>query len=127
MGTLMPADIRHFKPRLEARREELIREISAAHGGTAVDRDVRDAGDESVAALLRDVDVSGRERALQELKDIDAALARIASGDFAVCVDCGGPIPRKRLDAYPTAKRCRDCQQRHEKRRAAGADTSPSL
>ncbi len=127
MGALMSADVRHFRHRLYARREALSREETPRHGDAAVNRDVHDAGDESVAALLRDVDVSGRERELQELKDIDAALARIAAGDFGVCRDCGDPIPRDRLEVYPTAKRCLRCQQLHEKRRTGGADASPSL
>lgn len=125
MTKLTRTDIQHFKHRLHGRRDAL--GLAATRGGASVDREVRDAGDESVAALLRDVDVSGHERELQELKDIDAALARIATGSFGACLECGGAIARDRLDAYPTAKRCFGCQQLHEKRRTAGVDMSPSL
>ena len=44
-----------------------------------------------------------------QLKLIDAALN---SPDYGVCVDCGEPIPRRRLDAIPWAVRCIACEER---------------
>ena len=45
----------------------------------------------------------GRARAL------DAALARIAAGEFGWCDDCGAFIGWRRLDLDPTLMRCVDC------------------
>lgn len=55
-----------------------------------------------------------------ELGDVDAALARIADGSYGVCIDCGADVPHARLLAYPTAKRCVDCQSVRERRRKQG-------
>lgn len=77
-----------------------------------------DAGDESVANLLRDVAEAEIIRDVGEVRDIVAAEARLADGTYGVCIDCGKDIRYARLDAYPSAKRCIDCQQHREKTRA---------
>jgi RNA polymerase-binding transcription factor DksA len=87
--------------------------------------EVADAGDESVAALLTDLEHAAVQRGLAAVHDIDAALARIRDGEYAVCVDCGDDIDAGRLAAFPTAKRCIACQSVHEKTYADG--TAPTL
>lgn len=76
---------------------------------------VRDVGDESLADLIVDLDLADTDRDLEELRDVEAALARIDLGTYGMCVQCGGPIPLDRLTAFPTAKRCQPCQAMHEK------------
>jgi phage/conjugal plasmid C-4 type zinc finger TraR family protein len=34
-----------------------------------------------------------------------------------ICIDCGCAIEAERLTACPTARRCLDCQERHERTR----------
>ncbi len=46
---------------------------------------------------------------LLEIKQIRAALERIAKGEYGVCVRCGEPIDPKRLKALPTAVTCIAC------------------
>ncbi|MCK9517284.1 MAG: TraR/DksA family transcriptional regulator [Ottowia sp.] len=73
-----------------------------------------DAGDEGLAMLVTEVTNAEVARDAAELRDILAAEARIASGRYAICIDCEEPIPYARLAAYPTAKRCIGCQEIHE-------------
>lgn len=87
---------------------------------------VADTGDEAVADLLTDIDNAEVTRDLKEIRDIDAALGRMAAGRFGVCSECGGEIDYQRLLAYPTAKRCFVCQQHHEKT-YAGRKAGPTL
>lgn len=47
--------------------------------------------------------------AQQELRMIDAALARIAAGEYGVCTNCGASIGDARLDVLPFTPFCRDC------------------
>jgi RNA polymerase-binding transcription factor DksA len=44
-----------------------------------------------------------------ELLAVEAALKRVATGDFGICVACGSEISEERLDAVPYAPRCRNC------------------
>lgn len=77
-------------------------------------REPGDSGDVSLADAVADLNILRADRQVHELRDIEAAFARIQSGSFGVCADCGADIPVQRLLAYPTAKRCMACQQRHE-------------
>jgi len=76
-----------------------------------------DAGDTSVAELLSDIAFAEIARDAAEVRDINAAEARIAAGTYGTCIDCGRPIGKARLEAYPTAKRCIEDQRRREKLR----------
>ena len=49
------------------------------------------------------------------------ALTAIAEGTYGVCIDCEEPIPVERLEKLPSARRCRNCQERFEH-----ADPRPS-
>lgn len=48
---------------------------------------------------------------LAQLQAIDEALARLATGRFGECIDCGAGIDSARLRALPQALRCAPCQQ----------------
>lgn len=52
-----------------------------------------------------------------QLDDIDDAIHRIDAGDYGFCIVCDKPIPRKRLDFLPFAKRCITCEGSHERTR----------
>lgn len=41
-----------------------------------------------------------------QLRDVKAALARIAEGTYGTCPKCGTPIEQKRLEALPSASTC---------------------
>jgi DnaK suppressor protein len=104
-----------FRAQLGVRAADLKRRIAAAREDeTAPDPEVHDTKDHSAAQaaeMVRSADL-GRERT--ELADVQLALARIELGTYGICCDCARPIGRKRLEAYPAAKRCRDCQEIHE-------------
>ena len=78
---------------------------------------VRDMENSSLADLLVDVSLADIDRHVEEIRDIDAALLRIAEGTYGICMDCDNDIDIARLQAYPTAKRCRPCQVKYEDRR----------
>ena len=55
--------------------------------------------------------------AKQQLAEVLDALARIDSGSYGVCADCGKPVPEGRLDAKPEAARCVACQGKRDRLR----------
>ena len=65
------------------------------------DRAVERQGDEVLEAM-------GHHDA-EELRRIDAALARHAAGDYGICVTCGEDIAPERLDAVPETPFCAKC------------------
>lgn len=92
---------------VEKAREEQYPDLT---GGAGID-----TGDQASADLLSDIDNAELSRDLRELRELDAALERLAASNYGTCVTCGGEIDFERLSAYPTAVRCFDCQRVHEK------------
>ena len=79
---------------------------------------VADVGDESVANMVADLDAAFLDRHVHELREIEAARARLKAGTYGVCAGCGGDIPWERLLANPVSVRCAPCAQQHEKTHA---------
>ena len=110
-----------LKRRLLERREVLRGEIRQALQASSDERHrelagtVHDAGDDSVADLLVDVNLKGLDRDARELAAIGAAIDRMARGEYGVCADCGAAIAYPRLEAQPAALRCVECEARHER------------
>ena len=88
-------------------------------------------GDESAAVVELDQSKVGRlsrmdamqaqamakasgERRKAMLRNIEAALKRIDTGDYGLCCNCEEPINPKRLEFDPTALRCIDCESNRE-------------
>lgn len=109
-----------FRRRLKARFREVWhdvqRELARSDPGLyqRVAGEVHDLEEASVADLVVDLDHADTGRDLRELREIDAALIRIAEGSFGLCADCGGEIGLPRLNAQPTARRCVRCQAHYE-------------
>jgi RNA polymerase-binding transcription factor DksA len=108
---------RIIEERREALAAEIRREVARARNEpyAEVAGAVHDTGDEALADLVADVDNAEVARDLAELRDLEAARARVADGSYGVCADCAADIPVARLRAQPAALRCVACQARHEK------------
>jgi DnaK suppressor protein len=55
-------------------------------------------------------DLALRDRSIQQLELVDAALARLEAGMFGTCLRCGKRIAPARLEALPWAAHCIECQ-----------------
>ena len=93
---------------LEARRAQLNAHLHNIEDvlDEPAPKDIEDAaterqGDEVLEAL-------GRAE-IQELHQIDAALARIAEDSYGYCVKCGDEIGEARLNLLPATPLCRNC------------------
>lgn len=122
--------LHEFKSLLEQRyaalREEIVHSLLASDDQHFIDLagQVRDLEEESVASLLVDLDLAILDMHINEIRDIDAALLRISTGSYAVCIDCRAEVAPERLRAFPTAKRCQPCQQNYEHNHAGNATPS---
>jgi len=106
------AKIEEFRSILAARRDEL----ASAEASTEADRAPVELDQQSVGRLSRMDALQVQAMALEqsrrrsaEIRRIDAALARIESGDYGWCLDCGEEIGEKRLRLDPAAPFCVDC------------------
>jgi DnaK suppressor protein len=124
--------------RIEDLRRALQRERRAlvqAADANASELDATAAGprEELEEQAQRERDALALERPSEaeqtRLHDIDGALARMESGNYGTCENCGGEISEERLRAEPAARLCTDCARRAEEPdallRAEGETTLP--
>ena len=96
------------KQELEAR----LATLQARLGSIDAELEGHDTKDWDDLALEREADevleglgLSGQ----QEIRMINAALARLEAGEFGICTKCGDEISDQRLDAVPFTPFCRVC------------------
>ena len=112
-----------YRERLLQERTQLLQRIAEQRGGLVSRADMAadhfDNSFQSRAQIRteRQTEFAINEHETAELGDIDAALERMDADTYGQCTDCGVTIPPERLNAYPTAKRCIDCQTLAEQRR----------
>jgi DnaK suppressor protein len=105
------------KEQLLRLRAELFREVSESYATCReLGQDgVADIGDMSANAYSRDVLFNLSETQRKQILDIDAALERIAKGEYGICMKCGEEIAPRRLEVRPFSRYCIDCKSDIEK------------
>ncbi len=101
-----------YQDKLLERRESLVGQVQAAEAYSR-ERDAeatQDPADMAANAYTKELLMSMSTNDRQLLNSIDAALDRLAEGDYGKCVNCGQPIQEKRLEAVPWARHCIRCQ-----------------
>lgn len=98
-------------------RRELMQEVQdAAAACREMGQDgVPDIGDMSSQTYSRDVLLNLSEAQRQKIRDIDAALDRLASGEYGICLRCGEEIDPKRMAVRPFSRYCVECKTEVEK------------
>ena len=130
-GTGSAIRYEELKRALEDRRREIdsiVREqLNAVREEREHSHHIRaldDDGEVSDVEVQHDVELALVQMKLETLKQIDAALARLDTGRYGRCAECGEEIAASRLKAVPFAVRCLDCQEAREsderKRRHSG-------
>jgi DnaK suppressor protein len=94
---------------LDTERRRLVDEL-----GVAIDAPGQMTyGSQAAAAsqvFAQQRDLALRDRAIQQLELVEAALARLDAGTYGVCLRCGRAIAEGRLEALPWVAHCIDCQ-----------------
>ncbi len=96
------------KAQLEARRDDLLGRL----GGIKAELTSRSETDwEDIAKEREDDEVlqGMGDEAQVEVRAIAAALGRVASGDYGLCLRCGNHISEARLDVLPYTPFCKEC------------------
>lgn len=111
-------DLAYFRRRLEALCAELRRQEEAGAGAAStVELDQQRVGRLSrmdalgAQAMAR----ASRERRAEALQRARAALQRIDSGHYGICVRCDEEIDPRRLESDPAATMCIHCAERSER------------
>lgn len=109
--------VEYFKRKLMDWKADLLLEtkdtIEGLQDGT---RNIPDVADRASEETDRALELRTRDRQRKLVSKIDAALRRIAEGEYGYCEVTGDPISLKRLDARPIATMSLEAQERHERR-----------
>jgi DnaK suppressor protein len=119
----MTIDLNEMKIRLEAKLAELQQSIvglTEAHpepvGPIEASEGPQDFEDVAVDFLETQQEQSILVNQQALLTEVEDALKRIEDGTYGRCVNCGRPIPEKRLEAIPWAARDVKCEEQLEQR-----------
>lgn len=113
-------EVEQIQAQLETKQHELQARIAKMLGSSGklltLDNEYQSLEDEADEATetQRATTVLETERNL--LVAIKAALLRLRQGTYGRCVDCGQPLPEKRLKALPWAARDLQCEMLWEQR-----------
>ena len=118
-------ELNKYKQILEAKLAELSQAVREREG-IAIEK-TPDAIDEVQHAAERELAIRNLDRQTQMLRNVRAALQRIAEGTYGICLRCEEEISPKRLNAVPWTPYCITCQEYMDKRRAEEGESIEEL
>ncbi|MDM7915069.1 MAG: TraR/DksA family transcriptional regulator [Candidatus Eisenbacteria bacterium] len=118
-------DLKYFEKKLREERENLAQTLDKLEN-SVLKRTQRDSAGDLSAYSIHPADLGtdaiDREKDLyiasaegRQLREIDAAIARLEDGTYGTCESCGKEIGKKRLEVLPQVRLCLKCQERAEK------------
>lgn len=109
---LSDEELEHFKTKLEKEKAESEQEIERLKSSAeSIDDNADDRqsgqdhhpGDVASDAQIKKTNLTLLEKQREKHKKIEAALERIDSGTYGICLITGKPIQKERLEAMPYA------------------------
>ncbi len=116
------AELAEVRSELDAQATALRSEIDRAELASEKlkrDQSTEGSGDEADAGsktFEREHEMSLANNSRDLLVQVERALGRLDAGTYGRCEECGNPIPKARLQAFPRATLCVTCKQREERR-----------
>lgn len=116
-----PAEVAEARTELLDEVERLRAEITASEDALAgLMRDTGEGtGDEADTGsknITREHEMALASNAREMLLQTERALERLDAGTYGLCENCGKPIGKARMQAFPRATLCVECKQRQERR-----------
>lgn len=115
-------EVAAIRAELEAERDRLRAAVAHAEvelaelmteGSDGAGRDPADVGSSN---FERDQELSLHNNQRNMLDQTEQALKMLDAGTYGLCENCGKPIGKARLEAFPRATMCVACKQRQERR-----------
>jgi len=116
--------IQKYKKILEEKKEQLVQELEQIAEKNQHIRDDYQAcfpkigahQDENASEIATYESLLSTEQNLEiDLAATKKALEKIQKGVYGICENCGKEINQKRLEAFPEAKFCIDCEKKKKK------------
>lgn len=109
--------VKQLREALVHQRERMLSVVRSTQAQLAEKtKDLPDVSDQASEGYGDELAVGLMAIEAAQLEDIEAAIQRIDGDTYGLCVDCGKPIPRRRLEVLPFARRCLACEGARESR-----------
>ena len=110
-------DLESIQQNLMKMRQALMDEVQAKYAASREigETNVPDLADVSSNAYSREMLLNLSEAHHRQMQDIDAALARLESGEYGICAGCEEEISPRRMEVRPFSRYCIDCKTDIEK------------
>ncbi|MEV6581058.1 TraR/DksA family transcriptional regulator [Streptomyces sp. NPDC051582] len=117
-----PAEVAEARAELQSEVLRLRDELQASD--EAISGLMRDSGDGAgddqadtgTKNITRESELALAANAREMLEQTERALERLDAGTYGLCENCGKPIGKARMQAFPRATLCVDCKQKQERR-----------
>ncbi|WP_329010492.1 TraR/DksA family transcriptional regulator [Streptomyces sp. NBC_01601] len=117
-----PEEVAEARAELAGEADRLSTEISSSEASlVGMMRDSADgAGDDEADTgsknITREHELALAANAREMLTQTARALERMDAGTYGLCENCGNPIGKARMQAFPRATLCVECKQKQERR-----------
>ncbi|MGW4083002.1 TraR/DksA family transcriptional regulator [Streptomyces sp. NPDC004822] len=117
-----PEEVEEARAELQGEETRLRDEITSSERALAgLMRDSGDgAGDDQADTgaknITREHELALAANAREMLTQTEHALERLDAGTYGLCENCGNPIGKARMQAFPRATLCVECKQKQERR-----------
>ncbi|WP_225633724.1 TraR/DksA family transcriptional regulator [Streptomyces solaniscabiei] len=117
-----PAEVEEARGELQSEADRLRTEIDQSERSLqGLMRDSGDgAGDDEADTgtknITREHELALAANAREMLTQTERALERLDAGTYGLCENCGNPIGKARMQAFPRATLCVECKQKQERR-----------
>ena len=119
---MQKAELTKYGALLEAKRRQLGRNLRDREC-IAIEKSP-DLVEETQLAAERELAIRNLNRESRLLRQVEAALQRMASGHYGLCLNCGQEMKPQRLEAIPWAAFCVPCQEAVDRDALAGNEES---
>ena len=117
-----PEEVEEARAGLHAEVERLRAEIASSE--EALNGLMRDSGDGAgdddadtgTKNITREHEMALAANAREMLYQTERAMERLDAGTYGLCENCGKPIGKARMQAFPRATLCVECKQKQERR-----------
>ncbi|MFE7859371.1 TraR/DksA family transcriptional regulator [Streptomyces sp. NPDC057403] len=115
-------EVEEARAELQSEQQRLSDEISSSEA--ALQGLMRDSGDGAgddqadtgTKNITREHEMALAANAREMLTQTEHALQRLDAGTYGLCENCGNPIGKARMQAFPRATLCVECKQKQERR-----------
>jgi DnaK suppressor protein len=106
----------YFRKQLVSWQEEIQRTLKiAVHGRLEHEEAEADVVDRASRSYEKELTFLTSAQRQERLQKVQQALRTLETGEYGLCIGCGGEINLKRLEAVPWAQYCIECQQKLER------------